>query len=101
MCETMWGTSFKYEDDTSKDAYVMSFTEGQTNPNNAMFASKGYPNRCDGELGAVNLTKAEEDGCPANWHLSSESYLTSGAACVSTKAVGAGIAAAAAAALLA
>ena len=117
MCETMWGTAFKYEDDTSKDAYVMSFTEGQTNPNNAMFASKAYPKRCSGDLGHVNLTKAGEDGCPADWHTSADSYTelhtvdtlqcddgdctpqSESAACVSATAVGAGIAAAAAALL--
>ena len=74
ICETMWGGSFKYENDISADAYVMSFTEGATNPNNAMFSSKAYPKRCAGDIGAVNLTKAELEGCTANWYVSADSY---------------------------
>jgi len=118
ICETMWGGSFKYENDTSADAYVMSFTEGATNPNNGMFSSKGYPSRCHGPTGDVNLTKSVEDGCPTNWHVNDDSYTTQhtfdtlqcsdndctpqpeSGACVSATAVGA-VAAAAAAALLA
>ena len=72
----MGGGSFKYENDTSADAYVMSFTEGATNPNNGMFSSKGYPSRCHGPTGDVNLTKSVEDGCPTNWHLNDDSYTT-------------------------
>lgn len=74
ICETMWGGSFKYEDDTSKDAYVMSFTEGTANPNNDMFTTMDYPPRCTGDTGDVNLTAAAEDGCPHNWHTSRQSY---------------------------
>jgi hypothetical protein len=75
MCETMWSGSFKYETDTSADAYVMSFDEGATNPNNAMFTSKAYPPMCAGELGFVDLTLAELEGCDADVIVNSNSYL--------------------------
>jgi hypothetical protein len=111
MCETMWAGSFKYENDTSKDAYVMSFDVGTTNPNNAMFYNKEYPEMCPGDLGAVNLTNAELEGCDANVVAYSHSYLgtapegtykdpNSGAA-TSASAFGAAAAIAAAAVLLA
>ena len=111
MCETMWAGSFKYENDTSKDAYVMSFDVGTTNPNNAMFYNKKYPDMCPGDLGAVNLTNAELEGCDANVVAYSHSYLgtapegtykdpNSGAA-TSASTFGAAAAIAAAAVLLA
>lgn len=75
MCETMWAGSFKYESDTSKDAYVMSFDEGITNPNNAMFLGKEYPPVCEGDLGFVNITQAEIEGCTEEAVSSTHSYL--------------------------
>ena len=64
ICETMWGTSFKYENDTSAEAYVMSFEEGTENPNNAIFQNKPYPAVCPVSIGGgVNMTLAAEEGC--------------------------------------
>ena len=42
VAEVMWGGSFTYETDEAK-GYVMAFTDGQANPNNAIFADKAYP----------------------------------------------------------
>ena len=74
ICETMWGGSFKYENDTSADAYVMSFTEGATNPNNGMFSSKIYPTAARAD--PRELTKSVEDGCPTNWHVNDDPITT-------------------------
>ena len=111
MCETMWAGSFKYENDTSKDAYVMAFDEGATNPNNAMFYNKEYPDMCPSDLGAVNLTNAKLEGCDENVVAYSHSYLgtapegtyvdPNSGATKSTRAFGAAAAIAAAAVLLA
>ena len=64
MCETMWSGSFRYENDTSAEAYVMSFDEGTANPNNAVFQNKNYPTVCPVSIGGgVNMTLAAEEGC--------------------------------------
>lgn len=101
MCETMWSGSFTYENDTSADAYVMSFDEGTANPNNAVFQSKNYPTVCPVSVGGgVNLTLAEEEGCDVGV----VSYLIesqSGATRQSARAFGAAAAIAAASVLLA
>ena len=75
MCETMWGGSFKYETDATADAYVMTFTEGDVNPNNAKFTAKTYPDACPGKLGVINFTKAELEGCDASAIYAAKSYL--------------------------
>ena len=77
MCETMWGGSFTYETDTTKDSYVMSFDEDTTNPNNAKFPNVSYPDICPGELGAIDFTQAALEGCPADIVKASQSYTTS------------------------
>lgn len=65
MCETMWQGSFKYETNANADAYVMTFTEDDVNPNNAKFTAKTYPDACPGKLGAINFTQAALEGCDA------------------------------------
>ena len=75
MCETMWGGSFTYETDTTKDSYVMSFDEDTTNPNNAKFPNVSYPDICPGELGAIDFTQATLEGCPADIVKASQSYM--------------------------
>ena len=42
VAEDMWGGAFTYETDEAK-GYVMTFTDGQANPNNAIFTDKAYP----------------------------------------------------------
>jgi len=71
VCEVMWGGSFKYETDESK-GYVMAFTAGTVNPNNAIFTDKAYPPICAGHT--VNITHPDgvdaiAAGCAADWHL--------------------------------
>jgi folate receptor len=78
VAEVMWGGSFTYETDEAK-GYVMAFTDGQANPNNAIFADKAYPTMCPGQ--EVNITHPgfDTDGktrlsfselsCPVDWHL--------------------------------
>ena len=75
MCETLWAGSFKYEDDTTAEAYVMSFEEGQTNPNNAMFCEKEYPPMCPGDLGAISFVDTEDQGCDEDVVNSTHSFL--------------------------
>ena len=75
MCETMWQGSFKYETNATADAYVMTFTEGVVNPNNAKFTAKTYPDACPGKLGAINFTQAELEGCDASAIYAAKSYL--------------------------
>jgi hypothetical protein len=65
MCETLWQGSFKYETNANADAYVMTFTEDDVNPNNAKFTAKTYPDACPGKLGAINFTQAALEGCDA------------------------------------
>lgn len=75
MCETMWQGSFKYETNANADAYVMTFTEDDVNPNNAKFTAKTYPDACPGKLGAINFTQAELEGCDASAIYAAKSYL--------------------------
>lgn len=65
VCEVMWGGSFKYETDETK-AYVMTFKEGEENPNNKIFTDRKYPETCKGH--EVNTSIAVSDGCAADWH---------------------------------
>ena len=82
VCEKMWDGSFKYETDETR-AYVMTFAEGQPNPNNLVFTEKDYPPICDGH--EVNVThphtdpitggkvSALEAGCAADWYMHPDS----------------------------
>ena len=63
VAEIMWGGAFTYETDESK-AYVMTFTEGQSNPNNAVFTDKPYPRECAGH--EVDISTAICDPAPCN-----------------------------------
>ena len=77
VAEDMWGGAFTYETDEA-NAYVMTFTDGQPNPNNALFTDKAYPRECAGH--EVNITHPgfDTDGktrrsysdlaCPVDWH---------------------------------
>ena len=78
VAEDMWGGAFTYETNEAK-GYVMTFTDGQANPNNALFTDKAYPRECAGH--EVNITHPgfDTDGktrksfselaCPVDWHL--------------------------------
>lgn len=80
VAEIMWAGSFTYE--TNEDqAYVMTFEEGTSNPNNLKFTEKNYPAECVGHEvnithpgididGTTRLTYSEV-GCPADWHTKS------------------------------
>ena len=74
ICETMWGTSYKYETNTTADSYVMSFDEGITNPNNAKFPNMSYPDVCPGDLGEIDFTQAALEGCSVEEIKASASY---------------------------
>ena len=77
VAEDMWGGAFTYETNEAK-GYVMTFTDGQANPNNALFTDKAYPRECAGH--EVNITHPgfDTDGktrrsysdlaCPVDWH---------------------------------
>ena len=98
----MFGGSFKYENDTSAEAYVMSFDEGTANPNNAVFQNKNYPTVCPVSVGGgVNMTLAAEEGCDVDAVAILLIEQGSGATRQSARAFGAAAAIAAASVLLA
>lgn len=102
ICESMFGGSFKYENDTSAEAYVMSFDEGTANPNNAVFQNKNYPTVCPVSVGGgVNMTLAAEEGCDVDAVAILLIEQGSGATRQSARAFGAAAAIAAASVLLA
>jgi len=78
MVETLWSGSFKYEEDSSK-AYVWSFAEGSTNPNNAKLPEVKYPPMTcayHANIGASEILNASQtypDYCPVDWHLDENS----------------------------
>jgi hypothetical protein len=48
MIVKLWDNSFSYTTDET-NGYVMSFTEGDENPNNLVFTDQAYPQICVGQ----------------------------------------------------